>query len=134
MKVREIVKLQHITAVPETPSEFKGVINLRGKVIPVVDLRFDSGSRAKDYDERTCIIVVELGRAANGPMGVIVDEVNEVRTLQESDVQDTPDFGSGVETPCLLGMAKVEDRVTILLDIDEALAAADLSAITAMAS
>jgi purine-binding chemotaxis protein CheW len=134
MKVREIVKLQHITAVPETPSELKGVINLRGKVIPVVDLRLRFGLAAKDYDERTCIIVVELGHAASGPMGVIVDEVNEVRTLQESDVQDTPDFGSGVETPYLLGMAKVEDRVTILLDIDQALAASDLSALTAMAS
>src|SRR5215213_11038171 len=62
MKVREIVKLQHITAVPETPSELKGVINLRGKVIPVVDLRLRFGLPAKDYDQRTCIIVVELGR------------------------------------------------------------------------
>jgi purine-binding chemotaxis protein CheW len=134
MKVREIVKLQHITAVPETPSELKGVINLRGKVIPVVDLRLRFGLPAKDYDQRTCIIVVELGRAATGPMGVIVDEVNEVITLQEADIQDTPDFGSGVETPYLLGMAKVEDRVKILLDIDEALATSDLAAITSLAS
>jgi purine-binding chemotaxis protein CheW len=134
MKVREIVKLQHITAVPETPSELKGVINLRGKVIPVVDLRLRFGLPSKDYDQRTCIIVVELGRAASGPMGVIVDEVNEVMTLQESDIQDTPDFGSGVETHYLLGMAKVEDRVKILLDIDEALATSDLSAITALAN
>ena len=133
LKVREIVKLQHITGVPETPAELKGVINLRGKVIPVVDLRLRFGLPEKEYGERTCIIVVELGRAAAGPMGVIVDEVSEVLTLQESDIQDTPDFGIGVETPYLLGMAKVGDRVKILLDIDEALAVSDLSAISVLA-
>jgi purine-binding chemotaxis protein CheW len=134
MKVREIVKLQHITAVPETPNELKGVINLRGKVIPVVDLRLRFGLAAKDYDQRTCIIVVELGRSGSGPMGIIVDEVNEVITLQEADIQDTPDFGSGVDTPYLLGMAKIEDQVKILLDIDEALATSDLSALATLAS
>ena len=133
LKVREIVKLQHITGVPETPAELKGVINLRGKVIPVVDLRLRFGMPEKEYGERTCIIVVELGRAATGPMGIIVDEVSEVLTLQESEIQDTPDFGIGVETPYLLGMAKVRDSVKILLDIDEALAASDLSALSALA-
>jgi purine-binding chemotaxis protein CheW len=134
LKVREIVKLQHITGVPETPAELKGVINLRGKVIPVIDLRLRFGLPEKSYGPRTCIIVVELDRAAIGPMGAIVDEVSEVLTLQEQDIQDTPDFGSGVETPYLLGMAKVRDQVKILLDIDEALAASDLSAIGALAS
>jgi purine-binding chemotaxis protein CheW len=132
LKVREIVKLQHITSVPETPAELKGVINLRGKVIPVVDLRLRFGLPEKAYDQRTCIIGVELGRAASGPMGIIVDEVSEVLTLQEFDIQDTPDFGIGVETPYLLGMAKVRDSVKILLDIDEALAASDLSALGAL--
>jgi purine-binding chemotaxis protein CheW len=134
LKVREIVKLQHITSVPETRPELKGVINLRGKVIPVVDLRLRFGLSEKPYDQRTCIIVVELGRAATGPMGIIVDEVNEVLTLQEQDIQDTPDFGIGIETPYLLGMAKVRDSVKILLDIDEALAASDLCALGALAN
>ena len=134
LKVREIVKMQHITSVPETPAEMKGVMNLRGKVIPVVDLRLRFGLPEKEYGQRTCIIVVELGRAAVGPMGVIVDEVSEVISLQETDVQDTPDFGVGVETPYLLGMAKVRDRVKILLDIDEALATSVLSALTALGS
>src|SRR6476659_755582 len=134
LKVREIVKLQHITGVPETPAELKGVINLRGKVIPVVDLRLRFGLPEKEYSQRTCIIVVELGRAAAGPMGIIVDEVSEVLTLQESDIQDTPDFGAGVETPYLLGMAKVRDRFKILLDIDEALATSDLSGIGELAN
>jgi purine-binding chemotaxis protein CheW len=110
------------------------VINLRGKVIPVVDLRLRFGLPEKEYDQRTCIIVVDLGRAATGPMGIIVDEVSEVLTLQEGDVQSTPDFGAGIETPYLLGLAKVRDSVKILLDIDEALAASDLSAISALAS
>src|SRR3954454_11401881 len=134
LKVREIVKMQHITGVPETPAEMKGVMNLRGKVIPVVDLRLRFGLPEREYGQRTCIIVVELGRAAAGPMGIIVDEVSEVLSLQESDIQDTPDFGIGVETPYLLGMAKVRDRVKILLDIDEALATPDLSALAAVAS
>ena len=133
IKVREIVKLQHITAVPETPSEMKGVINLRGKVIPVVDLRLRFGLTAKDYDQRTCIIVVEPGGSSSGLMGVIVDDVNEVITLQDSDIQDTPDFGSGVRTPCLLGMTQNEDSVKILLDIDEALANSDQPTATALA-
>src|SRR3954466_12914586 len=134
LKVREIVKLQHITGVPETPPELKGVINLRGKVIPVVDLRLRFGLPEKEYDQRTCIIVVELDRAATGPMGIIVDEVSEVLTLQEAEIQDTPDFGIGVDTPYLLGMAKARDTVKILLDIDEALAASDLSAIGVLAN
>ena len=133
VKVREIVKLQHITSVPETPPELKGVINLRGKVIPVVDLRLRFGLSEKEYDSRTCIIVVDLGRSAAGPVGVIVDEVSEVLTLQETAIQNMPDFGIGVETPYLLGMAKVRDEVKILLDIDEALTAADLYGNTALA-
>lgn len=134
LKVREIVKLQHITAVPDTAREVRGVINLRGKVIPVIDLRLKFGMPRADYGHRTCIIVVELHGTAQGPMGVIVDEVSEVLTLLESDVQDTPDFGAGVETPFLLGMAKVKDRVKILLDIDQVLTASDLSNMSSVLS
>jgi purine-binding chemotaxis protein CheW len=129
LRVREIVKIQHITGVPETPAEVRGVINLRGRVIPVVDLRLKFGMPELDYGHRTCIIVVEPKRAGHGPMGIIVDEVSEVLSLTESDVQDTPDFGSGVQTPFLLGLARVKEEVKILLDIDEVLATADLSAL-----
>src|SRR5687767_6126779 len=96
LRVREIVKIQHITAVPETPAEVRGVINLRGKVIPVVDLRLKFGMPEREYGERTCIIVVELNGSLAGPMGIIVDEVSEVINLAESDIQDTPEFGNGV--------------------------------------
>lgn len=131
LRVREIVKIQHITGVPETPADVRGVINLRGRVIPVIDLRLKFGMPEMDYGQRTCIIVVEPRGASQGPMGIIVDEVSEVLSLAETDVQDTPDFGSGVRTPFLLGMAKVRDRVKILLDIDQVLATADLSALRA---
>lgn len=131
LRVREIVKLQHITVVPETPPDVRGVINLRGKIIPVVDLRLKFGMSGKDYDQRTCIIVVEPRGAEHGPIGIIVDEVSEVLTLTEADVQPTPDFGAGVTTPFLLGMAKVRDEVKILLDIDQVLATADLAALHA---
>jgi purine-binding chemotaxis protein CheW len=126
LRVREIVKVQHITAVPDTPPEVRGVINLRGKVIPVIDLRLKFGMPKSEYGHRTCIIVVELNSSHIGPMGVIVDEVSEVLNLAESDVQDTPDFGCGVETPYLLGLARIQDTVKILLDINQILAASDL--------
>jgi purine-binding chemotaxis protein CheW len=131
LRVREIVKLQHITGVPETPPDVRGVINLRGRIIPVVDLRLKFGMAGKDYDQRTCIIVVEPHGSEGGPIGIIVDEVSEVLTLLDSDVQDIPDFGGGVTTPFLLGMAKVKDQVKILLDIDQVLATADLASLQA---
>jgi purine-binding chemotaxis protein CheW len=134
LKVREIVKLQHITSVPETPVDVRGVINLRGKVIPVIDLRLKFGMPEMEYGHRTCIIVVELQSSIHGPMGIIVDEVSEVLNLVDSDIQDTPDFGKGVETPFLLGMARVKDKVKILLDIDEVLTTADLQALSSVLS
>lgn len=126
LRVREIVKIQHITPVPDTPAEVRGVINLRGKVIPVVDLRLKFGMPEREYGERTCIIVVELNSSLTGPMGIIVDEVSEVLNLAEPDIQDTPDFGDGVEAPYLLGLAKVNESVKILLDINQVLIAREL--------
>lgn len=128
LKVREIMGLQDITAVPNTPPCVKGVINLRGKVIPVVDLRLKFGLEARDYDARTCIIVVGVGAARGAVMtGIIVDCVSEVLNLAGEDIEDTPDFGTNAETQYLLGMAKVKGNLKILLDIDAALASADLA-------
>lgn len=127
LKVREIMGVQDITAVPRTPAYLKGVINLRGKVIPVVDLRLKFGLAAIDYTQRTCIIVVQV-KGASGPllMGIVVDEVSEVLTLASADIEDTPDFGANVETRYILGLAKVKDKVKILLDIDEVLSAQEV--------
>jgi purine-binding chemotaxis protein CheW len=128
LKVREIMGLQEITAVPQTPPYVKGVINLRGKVIPVIDLRLKFELEAAEYTQRTCIVVLQV-RLAQGPtlMGVIVDGVSEVLNLQEAEVEDTPEFGDGTQTPYILGMAKVKGRVKILLDIDQVLSQTDFS-------
>ena len=130
LRVREIMGIQEVTAVPQTPSYVKGVINLRGKVIPVVDLRLKFGLAELEYTPRTCIIVVQIESDAGKLMiGVVVDAVSEVLTLQSGDIEDTPDFGNGVATPYLLGMAKIKGKVKILLDIDMVLSSQDLQAL-----
>jgi purine-binding chemotaxis protein CheW len=128
LKVREIMGLQEITAVPQTPSHVKGVINLRGKVIPVVDLRLKFGLPAAEYNQRTCIIVVQVqGDSGPIPMGVVVDGVSEVLSLTAAEIEDTPDFGQETAAQYLLGMAKVKGKVKILLDIDQVLSGQELS-------
>lgn len=130
LKVREIMGLQEITEVPQTPHYVRGVINLRGKVIPVVDLRRKFGMADGEQTSRTCIIVLQVRRrsGADAPllMGVIVDGVSEVLTIQEQEIEDTPSFGGDVRLPYVLGMAKVKGRVKILLDIDEVMTAQEL--------
>jgi purine-binding chemotaxis protein CheW len=127
LRVREIMGVQEITAVPQTPPYVKGVINLRGKVIPVVDLRMKFGMPELAYTQRTCIVVVQLEHAGMKVMtGVIVDGVSDVANMQGADIEDTPDFGRGVATPYLLGMAKIKGKVKILLDIDKVMTAQEV--------
>ena len=122
LSVREIMRIQHATAVPQAPAFVKGVINLRGKVIPVVDLRLKFGLPEAGHTPRTCIIVVQVQKEAGLMlMGVIVDEVVEVLNVAAADIEDTPDFGQGVVIPYLLGVAKIKGKVKILLDIDQVL-------------
>lgn len=133
LKVREIMGVQDITAVPHTPAHVKGVINLRGKVIPVVDLRLKFGLPEQEYTQRTCIIVVQVTTDSGSIlMGLVVDGVAEVLNLAAADIEDTPDFGDGTATPYLLGMAKVKGKVKILLEIDKALTSHDLSGLEAV--
>ncbi len=133
-KVREIMGMQEVTPVPQTPVAVKGVINLRGKVIPVLDLRVKFGLEPEPHTPLTCIIVVRTQMEGDEVlMGVIVDEVAEVLRLGEGDgageIEDTPDFGPGVDMPYLLGMAKVKDKVKILLDIDQVLRSAEIESL-----
>jgi len=122
LKVREIIGMMPVTPVPRTPDFVKGVINLRGKVIPVIDLRLRFGLEAAAYTERTCIIVVEiLGDAGAVPMGIVVDAVSEVLSIRGGDIENTPAFGVKLNTDFILGMAKTEGSVKILLDIDRVL-------------
>ena len=129
VKVREILGIQHITGVPHMPADVKGVINLRGRVIPVIDLRLKFGFEEKEYGQRTCIIVVQLKRESAVQMGIIVDEVSEVMNLAPADIQNTPDFGSEAAPPYLLGMANLRGKVKILLDIEEVLTGTDVAGI-----
>jgi purine-binding chemotaxis protein CheW len=123
LKVKEIIGMMTITMVPQTPSFVKGVINLRGKVIPVVDLRLKFGMMAMDYTERTCIIVVETGKNLDRVLiGIVVDSVSEVLNIKAGDIEDTPNFGSRLQTDFILGMAKAGGGIKILLDIDRVLA------------
>ncbi len=130
LKVREIIGMLPVTPVPQTPGFLKGVINLRGQVIPVVDLRLKFGLREEDYTERTSIIVVEVkGLASNIPIGIVVDTVSEVINIQAQDIEPAPTFGSSVSTNFILGMAKTEGGVKILLNIDQVLSAEELGAL-----
>jgi purine-binding chemotaxis protein CheW len=134
MRVREIMGVQEITAVPQTPGYVKGVLNLRGKVIPVVDLRLKFGVEELEYTLRTCIIVVQIDLTGSRrlQMGVIVDGVSEVLTLQSRDIENTPDFGSGVDLPYLLGMAQVKGKVKMLLDINRVLSEREAAGLEAL--
>ena len=128
LKIKEIIGMMSITTVPQTPEFVKGVINLRGKVIPVIDLRLRFGMEAIDYTERTCIIVVEIGgQTGTVQIGIVVDAVSEVLNINEEDVEDTPTFGSKLDTDYILGMAKMEGGVKILLDIDRVLSPEEIS-------
>lgn len=135
LKVREIMGIQEITAVPQTPSHVKGVINLRGKVIPVVDLRLKFCLPEMEYTQRTCIIVVQVNSVGvTLHTGIIVDEVSEVLNLAAGDIEDTPDFGDGGGSAgtYLLGMAKVKGKVKILLDIDRVLSSQEAQGLSAL--
>ncbi|MBN1546800.1 MAG: purine-binding chemotaxis protein CheW [Syntrophaceae bacterium] len=128
LKVKEIIGMMSITMVPQTPVYLKGVINLRGKVIPVVDLRIKFGMDPIEYNERTCIIVVEIsGEGRTVHMGIVVDSVSEVLNIKAADIEETPNFGTQLNTEYILGMAKSAGGIKILLDIDRVLSAEEIA-------
>jgi purine-binding chemotaxis protein CheW len=126
--VREIMGMQDVTAVPHTPPYVKGIINLRGKVVPVVDLRLKFQMPSTEYTARTCIVVVNVPGDAGGVlMGVIVDAVSEVVNVAATEIENPPDFGEGVNIPYLIGIAKSKGSVKLLLNIEQVLTAAEIS-------
>ena len=128
LKIREIIGMLPITSVPQTPAFVKGVINLRGKVIPVADLRLRFGMEENQYSERTCIIVVEIdGQIDIVQIGIVVDSVSEVLNIKAEEIEDTPTFGTKVDTDYILAMAKKEGSVKILLDIDQVLSEQEIA-------
>ena len=128
LKIKEIIGMMPITSVPRTPEFVKGVINLRGKVISVIDLRLRFGMEEIGYSERTCIIVVEVqGDTGQIVIGIVVDSVSEVLNIKGEDIEDTPTFGAKLNTDYILGMAKMDGGVKILLDIDKVLKTDELN-------
>ncbi|MFC1476028.1 chemotaxis protein CheW [Candidatus Zixiibacteriota bacterium] len=131
LKVQEIIGIMDITPVPRAPEYIRGVINLRGKVIPVVELRSKFEMATVDDTDETCIIVVQ---AQGLQMGIIVDKVSEVMDITHQDIEDAPSFGSDVRTDYILGIGKSEDRVKLLLDIEKVLSGQRLNELRAATS
>lgn len=131
IKVREIIGIMPVTPIPKTPKYVKGVINLRGKIIPVVDLRLKFGLDERKHTQYTCIIVVEIDyKDSVLSTGIVVDQVNEVANISADDIEDTPTFGVDIDTSYILGMAKSKKNVRILLEISKVLGAGDLEIIS----
>ncbi|OGR26778.1 MAG: chemotaxis protein CheW [Desulfobacterales bacterium RIFOXYA12_FULL_46_15] len=127
LKVKEIIGMMPITSVPRTPEFVKGVVNLRGKVIPVLDLRAKFEMPSIPYTERTCIIVVEIDSSVSTILiGIVVDSVCEVLNIREEEIEETPKFGTRLKHDYILGMAKREGGVKILLNIDKVLSSEEM--------
>jgi purine-binding chemotaxis protein CheW len=116
--VIEIIGLQNITRVPEVPDYVKGIINLRGKIVPVIDVRMKFGKEPIEYNERTCIVVIEVNEIA---VGLIVDEVDEVMNISDENISDPPPVRAGFENKYIKGIGKAGDRVQLLLDCEKLL-------------
>jgi purine-binding chemotaxis protein CheW len=130
LKVQEIIQMQAVTRVPRTPDYVRGVINLRGKVIPVVDLRKKFSLDSVKDTEKTCIIVVQIThKEGKIVMGIIIDEVKEVLDINGSNIEETPSFGASINTEFILGMGKIGSSVKILLDIDKVMSIQELNAL-----
>jgi len=134
LKVQEIIRMQEITRVPRAPGFVRGVINLRGKVIPVISLREKFKMDAVEDTVKTCIVVMQVAKEDSEViMGVIIDGVREVLDISAENIEDTPSFGSSIDTDFIRGMGKVGDRVKMLLDIDRVLSGSELENITKIA-
>jgi len=128
VKVKEIIGMMPITTVPRLPGYVKGVINLRGKVIPVIDLRLKFGMEKMPYTERTCIIVSEIaGASGSNLIGIVVDSASEVLNVKVADLEERPNFGARLDTDYILGMAKLNGSLKILMDIDKVVGSENLS-------
>ncbi len=130
LKVREIIKLMDITTVPRTPDYLKGVINLRGKVIPIINLRSKFSMPEVEHTQETCIIVVEVNKTS---IGIIVDSVSEVSNIDSEEIEETPHLGQDIDTNFILGLGKTKEMIVILLDIEQVLSSEDLETVGQLA-
>ena len=134
IKVQEIIGLMPITKVPRVPDYMRGVINLRGRIIPTVDLRAKFGLEQVEDTERTCIIVVEVASSTGKiNVGTIVDQVAEVLDIAPDEIDQAPEFGTNLQTDFILGVGIVKGSVKILLDIDAVLTAEEVQTVQTVA-
>ena len=128
IKVREIIRMQEVTEVPQMPAHIKGVINLRGKIIPIVDLRIKFSLDMQDLTNKACIIVVQVlsKESTNSQMGIIVNAVEEVTNITADAIEEAPNFGNQLDQTYILAIAKIKEKVKTLLDIDTILEPEDL--------
>lgn len=127
LKVKEIIGMMDITTVPRLPDFIKGVINLRGQIIPVIDLRLKFGLKERVYDDRTSIIVMELvSENITRTSGIVVDTVQEVLDIDSKDIEPPPQYGTDVDQAFLTGLGKVDDKVIMLLNVDKILSTGEM--------
>ncbi len=126
LRIREIIGVVKITEVPQSANYLKGIFNLRGKIIPVIDLRIKFGMPELEHTHETCIIVVEV---ENSHIGMIVDTVSEVVNIKDSEIEDPSHIGSQIDTDFLLGLGKVKDKIVIMLDVGKILKKDELAMI-----
>ncbi len=130
LRVREIMGLLDITTVPQTPDYMKGVINLRGKVIPVIDLRLKFSMPEEEHTKETCVIVAEVN---NTSIGIIVDSVSEVLDIKSGEIEETPSLGQGIDTDFIMGLGKAKEKIIILLDIEKVLSSEEMEIVGQLA-
>ncbi len=118
-QVKEIIGMMEITSIPKTPPFIKGIINLRGKIVPIIDLRVKFGLPEREYTERTCIIVIEINPASGKrTIGVVVDTVSEVINIQAGDIETDLRNESVIDGKFMTGIAKLKNKVVVLLEVD----------------
>jgi purine-binding chemotaxis protein CheW len=133
LKVNQIIRLQEITTIPRTPAFVRGVINLRGTIIPIIDLRRKFAMSDHADTERTCIVVIQLeinGKRVN--LGIVIDEVREVLDIPAGDIEETPEFGANIDTAFIMGIAKTGKSVKMMLDIGRVLTSSEIIALSGL--
>ncbi|MGL1902999.1 MAG: chemotaxis protein CheW [Fibrobacterales bacterium] len=133
LTVQRIIQLQDITAVPKTPDYVLGVINLRGKIIPIVEVRNKFQMESIEPTDNSCIIVVQIPVGNTElTMGMLIDAVSEVVFIDDKQMQETPEFGDGVQTEFITSMAKIDEKVVMLLDIEKILSVSELQSLSSL--
>jgi len=139
LAIREIIEYGNLTEVPMVPPFIRGVINLRGAVVPVVDLSVRFGRTAGEVTKRTCVVIIETGAAGEGyqgqqshQMGIVVDAVSEVLEIPAADIEPPPEFGARIRIDFISGMGKVNGKFVVMLDVNRILSIDEVAVVAAM--